>query len=612
MSKTFLEVAEIFEKIEGIASRNEMTSVLADFFKTLSNEESQIVSYMVLGRISPMFVKSEFNYSEKSFVNLIESMTKSTDIKFNVKKSREDTGDIGLTVKEFSEKMNYKTSNILLADLYSKLWDFISISGNGAVEKKNEKIYQLIKKCSPLENKFLGRLVCGDLRLGLNDRTLLDVYSFVLVGDKGMREEIEKAYGVSADIGYIAQIISEKDIEAVRANLKKVLATPGIPILSRLVERVHSFEEVFERIGNDVLVQPKYDGLRCQIHKYSEDKDFDNGVVWRDYSKKNEESYSTDLFGGEDKNEKITVKLFTRNLEDVTDMFPEVVQAAKEIDIESFILDSEVLGWNYKDNTFLSYQDTMQRRRKYNVVGKMDDIPVQAFVFDVLYNEGISLTQKDTVERIEILEEKYSKYSVDGIKIAKTDRVNGVDDLKKIYEEYVKEGLEGIIVKQFEGGYTPGVRNYEWIKMKKSMDKGMVDTVDLVVVGYYRGSGRRTSLGLGALLGALYNQKEDRFDAICKVGTGLNDENIVSISGLLNEISLKERPKDVVVIDNLKPDIWVEPKYVMSVEADEITKNLNAKEEIGGGYSLRFPRLIEFGRDKSPSDATSVEELKNY
>ena len=333
-------------------------------------------------------------------------------------------------------------------------------------------------------------------------------------------------------------------------------------------------------------------------------------VVWKKY-KKEDTLPSPSLFENE-KMSDVSVKLFTRNLEDVTEMFPEIVDSTRKIRNESFILDSEVVGWNYKTERFMSYQETMQRRRKYSVQSKSMDIPVRAFAFDLLYLNGNSLINIDTGKRVEMLEKNIKSSKEGSIALAESKKVSTEKEIKKYFKECIKNGLEGIIVKEIKGGYKPGIRNYEWVKIKKSIDKKLVDTVDMVVVGYYSGSGRRSSLGIGAILGAVLNEREGTFDAICKVGTGMSDELLKDMHSKFEDITVKQKPKNVRVVDFLIPDVWVSPVYVITVDADEITRNISGTNaSIGNGLSLRFPRLIDFGRDKSREDITTVKELSD-
>lgn len=592
----FIEVANIFEILEQTSSRNDITSILAEFYKKISKEEGEILSYIVLGRISPSFVSKEFNYSEKMLLNLLDGYLRLKAIPLDIKKKRIELGDIGNTVKYFCQECDFQAGDCSIGEIYDVLWNICNIEGSGSVEKKNAVLLDMLQKLTPVESKYFVRIICGQLRFGINFKTLLDVFSFLITRDKSARDDLDRAFGVCADIGYIySQIAGLNALDALE-NLKAVNIQPGIPVLPRLVERVGSFEETFDRTGVPALVQSKFDGLRCQIHKYNS-KDFEcREYIWKKYLSK-ENSTLFDM-GSED----VEVRLFTRNLEDVTDMFPEIVASAKSLTDSSFILDSEVLG--FKDGKFLSFQETMQRRRKYGVGTTSKDIPVKAMVFDVLCINGKDLIGVDTVERVDIL----GRIEMAGnLGLCETKVVSDIDSLMSVYNENVNMGYEGIIVKMERGGYLPGVRNYDWIKLKKSMMNTLVDSVDLVCVGYYFGSGRRSDFGVGAVLGALYNESTDSFEAICKVGTGFSDELLGNI-GRQFEGKVVEQGVNVVCPQSLIPDVWVVPEIVFTVEADEITRRLG-DENIGGGLSLRFPRLVEWGRDKSANDATRVTEL---
>lgn len=601
----YTELCKLFEELENTQSRNDMSNRLAEFLNTCESTEVEIISYMIQGRVAPMFVNSEFNYSEKSLINIL-SKYYSKDID----SLRKESGDIGDTLFNIKENSKNIDTDIDIEGIYDILWQIVNTSGTGSIFRKDKIVLDCIKNLNALESKYFVRTICGQLRLGLNIRSLLDVFSIVKVGDKSLKEELEYAYGVCADIGYIGKSVFSQDKKGIDKFLSEISPTPGTPILSRLVQRVGSFDELYERFPESVILQPKFDGLRCQIHKWEEKEGIGDSVevpIWKKY-KKDSTNGSQNLFDTP-KNSSIKVKLFTRNLEDVTEMFPEIVESAMNIKKESFILDSEVVGWDYKRNRFMSYQETMQRRRKYSVESKSTDIPVKAFVFDALYLDGKSLVTSDTKYRCNVLEEVVSS-TQGSIVLADTEILSKKEDIKKYFDKCIADGLEGIIVKQLSGSYKPGVRDYEWIKMKKSIDKNLVDTVDMVVVGYYKGSGRRASFGLGAILGAIYNSNEDMYDAICKVGTGMNDDILKEMYIKLEKNSIRKQPKDIRVVESLIPDVWVTPKYVITVDADEITKNISQKGKlIGGGLSLRFPRLVEFDRDKVVEDITKIEEL---
>jgi DNA ligase-1 len=606
MKKSFKELCKLFEKLENTTGRLEMTSLMSDFLKQCDIDDIQMISYLIQGRVAPQFVESEFNYSEKSLTNLLEGYLDDKSVNLDVSSIRQKTGDIGDTLFELSDDLVKRRKSRKIGDVYHILWDIINTSGSGSVERKGNLVINFLTSTSDIEAKYFVRIVCGSLRLGLHSKTMMDVFSYTVTGDKELSDEFSRVYGVSADIGFVASKLDGFNKEKVLSNLRDISVTPGFPVLSRLVERVGTFQEAVERLGDKFLVQGKFDGLRLQIHKYRKEDISKRDVIWREYLV--HLTQGLNLFGNTE-DENTVVKLFTRNLEDVTEMFPEIVDDVRNIDYDNFILDSEVLGWDYEKDTFLSYQLTMQRRRKYEIGSTRKSIPVKAILFDILYLEDDSLVEDDTEKRINILEEKFGDID-NSMRVAKTKKMGSVDELNKTFDESVKKGLEGVIVKQLNGGYSAGKRNFEWIKLKKSMDRGLIDTVDMVVVGYYYGSGRRAEFGIGALLGAVYNEEKDRYDAICKIGTGISDELFKKILKELKAFETLKRTKDVVVNDSLKPDVWVRPHFVITVDADEVTRDISkGKKSIGNGLSLRFPRLIEWDRQKGTEEITSVEEL---
>ncbi len=586
----FKDFSQKLESIEGISSRNDMTSELVQMYSELSLDEVSVVSYLLEGRVAPYFMSSEYNMSEKGILKVLSTYTSD-----DVVALRSNMGDIGLV----AQKIVNNSGSFSVLDIYEKLWDIVNTTGSGSAERKLNIISTLFSQMSSIEAKYLCRIVSGNLRLGASVKTLLDVFSIHLYCDKSGRKILDSAYGVTCDIGYIATLVYGKD--AVK-KLENISPTVGVPILSRLVERVGSFEETFERLGESFLVQPKFDGLRCQIHFDS--NGFSHSYDGRVWSGKLVKEGSLGMFGGSESK----VRLFTRNLEDVTESFPEIVQAASKLSCESAVIDSEVIGWDYEKSVFKTYQETMTRRRKYDVSSRREDMPVRAFAFDIMYLNGESLLTVDTRDRVESLKQLIDENGV--VALSENVVVKDINALNVVFDRWVESGLEGLIAKQFGGGYLPGVRNFEWIKLKKSMRKGLVDSVDLVILGYYKGSGSRSKFGIGAILGGVYNSSTHQFESVCKIGTGLTDALLETISKRLDGISVKDLPKNVIVSDNLIPDVWVNPSIVVSVEADEITKaDVKGKVKPAGGLSLRFPRLIEFDRDKRPEDCTSVNEL---
>ena len=183
--------------------------------------------------------------------------------------------------------------------------------------------------------------------------------------------------------------------------------------------------------------------------------------------------------------------------------------------------------------------------------------------------------------------------------------------MEKFFEDSISKGLEGIIAKDLGAKYIAGARKFAWIKLKRSYRGALEDSVDVLILGYYKGKGLRTEFGLGALLSGVYDEKEDKFRTLAKVGSGFTEEGMVEMKKMLDKIKRSSKPARVDSL--LVPDVWVEPKYVIEVRADEITKSpmhtAGRNEKDADGYALRFPRMIQIRTDRKAEEATTVKEI---
>jgi len=388
------------------------------------------------------------------------------------------------------------------------------------------------------------------------------------LGDKSQRKILEGAYNRTSDLGLIARTLwlyaeKEKAIHAVQ-NLHVQV---GKPIRSELCERLPTPEKVIEKM-KVVDVQYKYDGFRVQIHKSGNQ-----------------------------------VSMYSRNLENMTHMFPELITGTmQQIKAQDVILDTEALAYNIESEEFLPFQETTKRRRKHNIAEVAKQLPLKAFVFDILYKDGKSLIEKPLSERMEILKKTIE---TDDILIpTKNQIVNDQKTLTLLLEDAISKGLEGLVVKRLDSPYEAGGRNFNWVKLKRHSSGELKDTIDCVILGYIYGKGKRTAFGAGALLVGVYDQKKDMFVTVSKIGTGLSDEEWQSIKKLTHGLELDHKPARVDSL--IIPSVWVKPEIVIEVLADEITRSPIHT----AGYALRFPRLVSFRtKDRKPEDATTVHEF---
>ncbi|HEC64785.1 MAG TPA: ATP-dependent DNA ligase [bacterium] len=589
----FSEFAKYLDKLESIASRNEMTEVLAQLLKSLNKKEIKEAMYLMQGRVVPRFVPLEFNFAGKQ---MIKSILKLGVGEKKLDRSYKKTGDLGLVAEEL---LKSRSKGLSIKEVYDSLRAIAELAGEGSVERKINSVSELLKKLNKTEAKFVTRILVGKLRLGLSDKTVLDAVSWSIKGDKTLRNIAERAYSVRSDMGEIVEQILTDGIGSV-GNLG---VKAGLPVASKLVERESTFEKLFERLGEHII-QPKYDGMRAQIH-YSK-----KGFLLKASSSKHKIQNQSTLFTEDSKE---TVRIFSRNMESLTEMFPDVAEAVSKLGVDSIVIDSEVIGFDENTGNFLPFQETSQRRRKYGVAEKVESIPIKVMAFDILYLNGKDLTLEKLEKRISKLETILKKDKTGRLVMSESPIVKSAKELESKFDEYVEQGLEGLISKKLDTQYEPGTRNFDWIKLKFTVKSHLADTIDAVVLGYYQGQGQRAKFGLGALLLGVYNKKKERFESTAKLGTGITDEEFIQIKKALTKIEIKSKPKNVEVSKVLEPDVWVEPKIVVEVEADEITESKThtaGMKEGGKGLSLRFPRMKVFDRDKGPEQTTSIKELK--
>lgn len=588
---TFSKFAKTLEQIERTSSRNEMTRLVAELIKSLPESEIGKALYLLTGRVVPRYIPLEFNVASKLIMRAFSKAFNKDlgEIEVLYKK----LGDLGLAAESL---ISSDKSTITISAVYGKLYEIAVSAGKDSQLDKVDKIVSLIESCDRTSARYVIRVILGSLRLGVSDKTILDALSFVLVGDKSMRPDIEKAYGVQSDIGNIAEVARRSGV----SGIKEITIKPGTPVASMLCEREPTLGGVLARI-NPAIIQPKYDGIRCQLHFSKEG--FGKLVAVKTSSQNT-------LLGSK----KEQVRIFSRNLESLSDMFPEIVSRTKYFNCKEAIIDGEAAGYDYKKNKILPFQETIQRRRKYEIKEKAKDIPVRLFVFDLLYLDGKDLTLTPYENRFEKLKDAINKPEApDIITLIQSEEVRTETEMDILFKDYVKQGLEGIIAKAPSSFYSPGKRGFDWIKYKRSAQGYLVDTVDTVVMGYYKGRGVRAKFGIGAILVGVLSKKTDAFESVAKVGTGIKDIEWGKMRDRLDRIKVDRKPDSYKVVKGLGCDVWVRPEVVVVVEADEITKSKNhmAGFKAGMGYSLRFPRLKVFDRkDKGPEDITTVKEIE--
>ena len=559
----FKEFARILETLEKTAGRLEMTDILVSFLKKLETEEVDVGVYLMMGGIAPRFLKIQFNLADKMVIRAVAKAVGKQGKE--VLREYKKIGDLGEVIKNYNCS---RSDNLTILDVHKKLKDIAVDGGEGSQDRKIIALAELLGMVDSVGAKFVARIVLDKLRLGFSTKTVLDALSMMVVGNKSLRKKLDSLDQIHPDLGLLVKKIKQGGMEKAE---KEIEVEVGVPVESALCQRLNSAEEIIAKMGR-VGVEEKFDGSRAQIH-------FLRG-------------------------KKGLVRVFTRNLEESSHQFPELFKMAKWVKAESLILDAEAVGVDPVTGKMMPFQETITRKRKHGVAEAAGKVPLQFFVFDVLYKDGVSLMNKSYEERRKILSEvilKNETLLVDEVVVTEKAK-----EVHKLHEGFLKKGLEGAVIKKMDGKYLPGRQGWGWVKIKESEGSTgkLSDTLDLVVMGFNRGKGKRAGFGVGAFLGGV--RQGEKTLTLAKVGTGLTDEQFIELKKRLDKLVVAKKPIGYEVEKILEPDVWVEPGLVVEVAADEITKSPSHT----AGVALRFPRLVKFRDDKRVDQATSVEELK--
>jgi len=555
----FSELAANLDLMEATSSRNELVRILSEVYRACSVDELEPITYLIQGRLAPFFEPVEIGLGQMLLITAVAAASGTP--KEQISKLNREIGDLGVTAQRLAREPQRKSPSVV--EVHQRLSRIAAAGGAGSQQEKLDGFTGLLGDLDPISAKHLVRITLGKMRLGIGDPTVLDALSFAKYGDRSRRPVLEAAYNRTSDLGLIARTLWEDG----EAGLDALKVRVGHPLRPQLAERLPNPEAVIKKLGL-VGVQPKYDGLRVQIHKDAD-----------------------------------RVSIFSRNLESMTEMFPELVAAAGGLKVRSVILDGEAIAYDPDSEEFVPFQETTARRRKENIEEFAAQAPMRAFIFDVMFRDGSDLTPLPYERRFEIVEEllRHSETLVTA-PLMKTD---STDVLTSELLDNISRGLEGVVAKRLDSPYQAGARNFNWVKLKRNTSGQLNDTVDVVLLGYYRGKGKRAEFGAGALLAGVYDSDKDEFETISKLGTGLSDQGWRDIHQRLASLEVPDKPPRVSSI--LVPDAWLEPAIVVEVLADEITPSPRHT----AGFALRFPRIVSFRtEDKKPEDATSVREIR--
>lgn len=581
----FSIVAEIFEKMENTTKRIELTNILVELLKKTPKKIIPNVVYLLQGIIRPNFEGVELGIAEKL---AIRAISKSAGLP--IKKIEDDyrkCGDLGLTASnmlKIKTQTTFTAEKITVERVYETLFKIAKLEGKGSQDLKMKYISSLLNDATPLEGKFVLKILLGTLRLGVAENTVMDALAIAFTGEKENRELVENAYNVSSDLGKVSLVLATDGID----EIKKFKISLFSPIRPMLADRVQSEKDVIEKMKHEPFAaEYKLDGERVQIHKKGHE-----------------------------------VKLFSRSLEEITQYYPDIVDnIGKSIKTDNGVFEAEIVPINENTGDFLPFQELMHRRRKHKLDEAISQYPIQVNFFDVLYCDDDCM-DKTYDERRDILEDQVKqndfaklvpKSTVFMVQSEKdVERIETENKIEDFLENSINSGGEGLMLKALDAPYRAGTRGSNWLKLKREYRNELGDSLDLIVIGAYFGRGRRTGL-YGTLLLATYDPEKDNLPSICKVGTGFTDESLDQLYQILsNKVTLKKNPR---IVSEMEADIWFEPELVLEIVASEITLSPIHKTGLdlirkSSGFALRFPKFTgKIRYEKAVEDASTAEEV---
>jgi len=551
MQTAFRELCELCEKLGATTKRLVMVDLVANFLKDLQPEEVEPAVSMILGRPFPKWDQRVLEVSWATLSGMIKRLTNVDWSDFRYAFSQ--TGDIGSATRTVFEASRVRRQVTLfekplsILEVRHTFETIAETSGYGSRERKERLVEILLGQASPLEAKYVVKIIIGEMRTGfyegLMEMTVAKAFDLSL-------ETVQTASMLTGDIGEIATIAKMKGKEGV-TQLGFRVFHPIKPMMAQMAEGVN---EALKEVGGVMAFEYKLDGARIQIHKSGDD-----------------------------------VRVYSRRLTDVTESLPEVVQLVRsEVKAGQAIIEGEVIAVGQDRTSPLLFQHLMRRfRRVHKIEEIIKRIPIELQLFDVIYLNSESLVNMPYTER-----RKKLKGIAGGIQLTQQIVTGNPEEAEAFLREALNNGHEGLVAKRLDSPYTPGIRGKRWFKIKRTLE-----SLDLVIVAAEWGYGRRHNW-LSDYYLAARDAETGKFMVVGKTFKGLTDREIIEMTKRLQELTIKEEPHRVVVV----------PKIVVEVAYNEIQKS--PKYECGMALRFaRIARIREDRSPEDADTIQRVREI---
>ena len=579
-------LAETCERVAASTKKLEKTAVVAEYLKSRPVETAAIGAVFLSGRPFPVWEETTLKVGGRLLWNLVAELAGKDGSELNEQyRKLGDLGAVAAAVLPERADSGLTVVNVEAA--------FRAIAGARGPAAKTALARELLLRATPLEAKYIVKIMTGDLRIGLKEslveEAIARAYAAALAA-------VQRANMLLGDIGGAVRLAVDDKLGDARMRLFH-------PLGFMLASPVESAEEALSYFA-EAAVEDKYDGIRAQAHVSGEE-----------------------------------VKIFSRTRDEITESFPELPPALAGLPTDA-ILDGEIVAWEYpagkqdalivdgaasteaveKAKGFGSARpfSVLQQRLGRKKVGEklLREVPVAFLAFDVLYANGELLIERTLAERAGILDavlgdagksnyQRGSHGESGQAKLLFSDDKNtppasvirapvlhaaSAEAMEELFAAARARGNEGLMIKDLTSTYTPGKRGKSWLKMKRELA-----TLDVVVTAAEYGHGKRIGV-LSDYTFAVWNTSKDRLENIGKAYSGLTDAEIAEMTKWFLGHTIEDQGFRRIV----------EPKIVLEVAFN----NMMRSDRHESGYALRFPRIVRLRPDKSAEEADTIERVE--
>ena len=602
----FEDFAEHVITIEAEPADLEIVSLVSELFIRAGNEGEETLSTVVRfvkGTVFPAWSSQTLDVGPALLHETIAQAAGPNIDSADVENRLADYGEIGAVAASYDlsgqrglSAFTTSTSDPLtITRVNDTLRAVASASGDGSESRRRDLLFGLFSKASSSEARILARLTLGEMRIGVGTGTVRDAIisgfiqpptdndiesaktyedaqpapvasqsqtdnTDVSISEDEQTERsnpdssansdsaavVERALQVSNDYGMVATVARNQG----RAGLADISLEVGRPIQAMLAQAADSVDAV--DTWDAVAVETKFDGARVQIHTDGE-----------------------------------SVSLYSRNMENVTDPLPEIVEFISQRVTVPAILDAEVVAVS-DDGNPLAFQEVLRRfRRKYDIDAMRDSVSLNVYVFDCLHVDDTDLLDMSLRQRRDKLRGLFETTDA----LSPFQITTETDVIAQARTQALSNGHEGVMLKDPDSTYNPGSRGQHWLKHKPD-----VETLDLVVTGAEWGEGRRANVFGTFVVSARTTADEPQFEPLVKVATGLTDDQLDALTEQLRPHVRSEDGQTVMI----------EPAIVVEVGYEAIQRS----PTYTSGFALRFPRVVGIRHDKAVSDADSLSRVR--